>query len=179
MNAFNQSILIIMCAAFFLFPNLAIADPSFVVDPVGQATTSSCQSYVLALSLAFKRDAAFSALNWSQLRTAETKIRKAIVDAFNNRMPSATKINPSHDDVRTGFEKYTSGLYTLKIRDVDIQGLSDLVGSRTGVTTANAVPQNFLLGAVVKDVVMSSARKIGNDSYQTVAKQPGTSASPS
>lgn len=141
-------------------------NPRLVVEnPVGQATGSTCQSYVLALGLAFKKDAAFPISSWRQLRTAETKIRNAIVEEFKKRVPGTIEIKANHEDVKSGFTKYTRGVYRLSIKDVDLQGLSDIVGSRTGVTKGEVVPQNFLVGAVVKDVVMSSAVRIDGDSY--------------
>jgi hypothetical protein len=129
-----------------------------IVEPSGQATTQSCQSYVLALALAFKNDPAFRISTAADLRKAETDIREAIV-------ARAAGADVNHDHVKKGFEDYTAGKYVLRIRDVDTAQLVDLSSQRTGVTSASQVPLNFLLRSVVKDVAISSATKIGSDSY--------------
>jgi hypothetical protein len=142
------------------------AELGFAVEtPVGQATGSTCQSYVLAVALAFKRDKDFIMNTSRELRSVEVAIRGKIVEAFKRRMPGAPKVNPSHDDIREGFAAYTSGVYKLSITDVDLPSLSDIAGKRTGVIDEKVVPLNFFLGALVKDVVISSATRIGDDTY--------------
>ena len=154
------------CVLFNWSTVIAEINPTFVVETqVGQATGSSCQSYVLALGLAFKKDSNFRIQSWSELRTAEKDIRNSIIQAYMKRVPGAKKPDPDHNDVKVGFQNYTSAKYTLKIKSVDLQGLSDVIESRTGVTKGDVIPPHFLVGAVVKDIVMSSADRIGKDPY--------------
>lgn len=138
------------------------AGPDFRVDPVGQATGNSCQSYVLANALAYKKDKAFRIETSAELRDTERQIRKAIELAASTH-PDNPGVN--HDDIRRGFEAYTSNVYTVKTRDLDLVALSDAVGKRSGITSAALVPPTFLFGSVVADVAISSAKKIGGYSY--------------
>jgi hypothetical protein len=137
-----------------------------VAQPVGQATGSTCQSYVLALALAFKRDKAFALKTTQELRTAEMEIRSLIVAEFKKDHPAATVPKPTHKHVASGFAAFAKGKYKLVIRDVDLPALSDAAGIRTGITGEGSVPPSFLLGDIVKDVIISSATKIGKDPYK-------------
>lgn len=137
--------------------------PSFAVtDQVGQANFSSCQSYALAIALAFKRDPAFPITSWTQLRDAELSIRSRIVAARDAHGGDVT-----HADVKAGFEDYTSGTHHLVQRSLDITALGSLVANRTGISNASALPPTFLLGASVKDVVLSSANAINGYTYKS------------
>ena len=138
------------------------ADPSFVVtEQVGQANFSTCQSYALAIALAFKRDQAFPINNWAQLRGTELAIRRAIEAARDAR--HGTEV--SHADIQAGFDAYTGGRRHLRQRMVDLPDLGALAGSRSGVTSAGATPPTFLLGSVVNDVLLSSAISIAGYNY--------------
>lgn len=117
---------------------------------------------MLANALAYNKDKAFRIETSAELRDAERQIRKAIELAASAH-PDKPEVN--HDDIRRGFEAFTSGVYTLRTRDLELAALSDEVGKRSGVTSAAAVPPTFLLGAVVADVAISSAKKIGGYTY--------------
>src|SRR4051794_28771475 len=80
----------------------AMAAPSFVVKPVGQALSNTCQSYALGVALAFKQDPAFRIDTSAQLRAAELAIRSQIKAAAG-----AEPVN--HDHVKKGFEAFTGG----------------------------------------------------------------------
>lgn len=147
-----------LCANALIVATSVSADPRFAVAPTGQALSSTCQSYALGLALAFKRDPAFKIDTASQLRTTESAIREQIKEA-------AGGASVNHDHVKKGFDTYTGGKYKLVFKDVDVTQVGEEAGKRSGVTVANIVPQNFLLGAVVKDVTLASATKIGKDSY--------------
>lgn len=135
----------------------ALAAPGFAVQPTGQVTGSTCQSYALGVALAFKRDPAFKLDTAADLRSAEQAIRAEIVKASGGAAVT-------HDHIRTGFQNYTGNRYRIKMEDVDLAALGTRISSQTGVSTA-AIPLNFLLGAVVKDVALSSATRIDGDSY--------------
>jgi hypothetical protein len=143
---------------FTVLPGVATADPGFVVSPTGQATGSTCQSYALGVALAFKRDAAFKLSTAAELRNAELSIRAAIKKAAG-----ASPVN--HDHVRAGFESYTNGAYLLRFRDVELGQIGEDAKSRSGVTAP--VPLHFVLGSIVKDVILASATKIDEDSYSS------------
>jgi len=136
----------------------ASATPGFMVAPTGQVTGSTCQSYSLAVALAFKRDPGFSIDTAAQLRSAEQAIRAAIVK-------EAAGAPVTHDHIRAGFRVYTGGRYLLKMHDVDIAQLGAFAAQRSGVGSEAATPPTFLMGSVVKDVVLSSATRIGSDRY--------------
>lgn len=135
----------------------------FLVTPTGQATGDTCQSYVLALALAIKADSAFPISTAAELRKGELGIRRSI-EAAANEHPNDPSVN--HDDIRKGFERYTLGRYVARVSDIDLPSLTAEAGKRTGVTSAQYIPSAFLLGAVVKDVVISSATRIGSASYK-------------
>ncbi|MGE0370912.1 MAG: hypothetical protein AB7N24_22640 [Dehalococcoidia bacterium] len=135
-----------------------LANPGFAVTPTGQALSSTCQSYALGLALAFKRDPNYKVETASQLRAIELAIREQIKKAAG-----AASVN--HDHIRAGFESFTGGKYKLVFKDVDVASVGEEAGKRSGVAIASAVPQTFLLGAVIKDATLASATKISGDSY--------------
>jgi len=149
---------IVVLGAAFMAP--AWATPGFVVAPTGQATGHTCQSYALGVALAFKRDPNFRIDTAAQLRTAEQAIRAAIV-----KEAAGAEVN--HEHIRAGFRAYTGGRYVLKMQDVDIAQLGAFAAQRSGLSSQAAAPPTFLLGSVVKDVILSSATKIGSDSYKS------------
>jgi hypothetical protein len=60
MPPLTRAATIVVLLSFVVAPTAKAADPGFAVDtPVGQATGSTGQSYVLAVALAFKRDKYF------------------------------------------------------------------------------------------------------------------------
>ena len=134
------------------------AAPGFLIEPSGQATGSTCQSYALAVALAFKRDPTMPIQTAADLRKTEVAIRA--------RIKQAAGTNPvNHDHVRDGFNAYTGGKYKLTIKPADFALVGDAVSKRSGVVSEQATPPNFLLGAVAKDVVLASAVRIGKDTY--------------
>jgi len=142
----------------FLSPLGAFAASGFLVEPAGQATGDTCQSYSLAVALATKKDAAFKAETAADLRKLEVAIRSSIKKAAGGG-----SVNHSH--IQSGFAEYTGGRYELSFSDVAEANIGDVVASTTGITSAQFTPTTFLLGAIVKDVVLASATKIGEDSY--------------
>ena len=137
---------------------VALAGGGFVVEPAGQATGSTCQSYALAVALATKKDPNFEIDTAADLRKAESAIRAEI-------KKQAGTSDVSHAHIQTGFQKFTGGKYTLKFKDVPEPDIGTVVGKATGITSAGAVPSSFLLGSVVNNVVLASATKIGQDTY--------------
>lgn len=135
------------------------AQSSFLLNPSGQADYSSCQSYALSVALALKQDPAFPIKTAADLRKTETSIRSEIKKAAGS-----SPIN--HDHVGQGFSAYTKNVYELKIASSSEPDLGDQIGNRTGVKSKAAVPPAFLLGASIKDVLLTSATKIGNNTYQ-------------
>jgi hypothetical protein len=142
-----------------LTPIAAIGAGGFVVEPAGQATGSSCQSYALAVALATKKDPVFRIDTAADLRKTETAIREQI-----KKMAGQSDV--SHAHIQSGFAKYTDSKYVLKFKEVPEADIGTIVADVTGITSSAAVPPTFLLGAVVKDVVLASATKIGTDSYK-------------
>jgi len=136
----------------------AYADPGFVLSPTGQATGNTCQSYALGVALAFKRDPLFKVNTAAELRSVELGIREEI------KKVSGTN-DVSHDHIKQGFDAYTKGIYKLTFKDVTIPDVGSEAGRRSGITSAALVPANFLLGAVVKDVVLASATRIDANPY--------------
>jgi hypothetical protein len=151
--------------AAILLTSTAHADPGFVVtSTTGQANFSSCQSYALAVALAFKRDPAFPITTWAELRKTELGIRGKIEAVRNARDP---KSDVNHDDISAGFLNYTAAKHRLVRSTADLTALGQAVASRSGVSTAASVPASFLLGATVKDVLLSSATQIEGYSYKS------------
>jgi len=151
MNLIRLTLLLIMA-----LPATVRAEPGFVVQPIGQATNSTCQSYALGVALAFKRDAQFKLTTAADLRKTELAIRAAIKSAAGTE-------SVNHDHIKKGFESFTNGIYKLKFRVVDLAQVGEEVKKRSGVTSP--VPLEFLLGAIVKDVVLASATMIDNYPY--------------
>lgn len=149
-----------LSSGVLLYQGVALAGGGFVVEPAGQATGSTCQSYALAVALATKKDPNFKIDTAADLRKAETAIRAEI-------KKRAGTSDVSHAHIQTGFQAFTGGKYVLKFKDVPQPDIGTVVGQATGITSAGAVPPSFLLGSVVKDVVLASATKIGQDTYST------------
>ena len=126
--------------------------------PTGQALSSTCQSYALGIALAFKRDPGFKVNTAAELRATEIAIRAEIKKAAGT-----SPVN--HDHIKKGFEAYTGGVYKLNFRDVSEAQVGEEAGKRSGVVSKASVPADFLVGTVIKDVLLVSATKIGNDSY--------------
>jgi hypothetical protein len=143
-----------------LFSSVALGGGGFIVEPAGQATGSTCQSYALAVALATKNDAAFKINTAADLRKVEKAIRAEI-----KKLAGTSDVTHAH--VQSGFANFTGGKYTLKFKDVPEPDIGTVVGQVTGIKSAAAVPPSFLLGAVVKDVILASATKIGSDSYNS------------
>jgi hypothetical protein len=150
----------IIALGALLFSSAALGGGGFVVEPAGQATGSTCQSYALAVALATKNDAVFKIHTAADLRKAETAIRAEI-----KKLAGTSDVTHAH--VQSGFEKFTGGKYTLKFKDVPEPDIGTVVGQVTGIKSAAAVPPSFLLGAIVKDVILASASKIGPDTYNS------------
>lgn len=145
-------------------------DPTFLIDQqVGQATGDTCQSYVLAIALAFKRDPQLPLRSWRDIRDLETRLRTEVVKARDLRLPDVQEKQrlASPDDSAKAVQAVTGGRYTLKSSTNDIAQFGQLVGQRTGVTTEVDLTPSFLIGGLVKDVVVSSAKKIGEKSYNS------------
>jgi hypothetical protein len=138
-------------------------DSGFIQEPVGQATGQTCQSYSLAIALAFKRDSAFPLQTPAEIRKAEITIRAKIVASANGHPPNKSV---NHDDIRRGLEAYTNNKYTLISRDVDLPQLLDSVSARTGISSATGLPISFPFGVPIKDVAFSSATRISSDPYK-------------
>jgi hypothetical protein len=137
----------------------AKADTGFLVDQqLGQATGDSCQSYAIGVAMAFKNDPNFPIRNYVELRNFENKLRARIVELANGE-------KVGHNHIISAVSDVTSSTYRLVRKEVDLQGLLDLIAARTGVTDEAAVSLNFLLGAYVNDVILSSAGKIGGSKY--------------
>ncbi len=150
--------ILVISSGALLFQGVALAGAGFVIEPAGQATGSTCQSYALAVALATKKDSNFKIDTAAELRNAETAIRKMI-------KKQAGTSDVSHAHIQTGFQEFTGGKYVLKFKDVPEPDIGTVVGQATGITSAGAVPSSFLLGSVVKNVVLASATKIGQDTY--------------
>ena len=145
------------------------ADPTFIIDrQVGQATNDTCQSYVLAIALAFKRDPHIPLKSWRDLRDLELKLRQQVViarDARQAGVPPADRLTSQADSAKA-VEAVTGGVYTLSYRTVTEPDLGALVAATTGVGSKAAAGLSFVLGAAVKDVVISSATQIGSKPYR-------------
>ena len=142
-----------------LTPITVFGASGFVVEPAGQATGSSCQSYALAVALATKKDPAFRIDTAADLRKTETAIRAEIKKL-------AGQSDVSHAHIQDGFARYTGGKYVLKFKEVPEANIGTIVAEATGITSSATVPSSFLLGVVVKDVVLASATRIAADSYK-------------
>lgn len=141
-----------------------IVTPQFTVETAGQYNYSSCQSYALSAALAFKRDVRWPINSAHQLRLAEEDLRKRIID----KAPKDQNGKPDvqHGHIIAAFAEYTGGAYVVKQKYYkDIPALDDAIAQRTGVTDAKYVGTGFLLGAVVKDVLVASVTRIGDKTY--------------
>lgn len=152
---------VIFASVFVLagVPMASLGQVSFVQAPEGQSTSVSCQSYALSVALAFRKDPKFTINTAAELRMAEDGIRAEIVKAKG----AAAEV--SHEHVAAGFKAYTRGQYLLKAQWVDLPALGSLAGSVSGVSSAAGAPPTFLLGATVKDVVLTSVVRVGTSKY--------------
>jgi len=138
----------------------AYAQLRFLQEPVGQFNGYSCQSYALAVALAFRKDGNFQISTADQLRRSEEEIRVKILAAKG----SAAEVTREH--VKAGFKAFTGGAYVVKEKVVnDIPTLGDSTSSITGISVASTVPPAFLIGATVKDVVLTSVTRVGTSNY--------------
>jgi hypothetical protein len=139
--------------------------PRFLVETAGQNTYDSCQSYSAAAAFAFKRDARFPISTAHELRAVEADLRARIL-AY---APKGADGNPSvrHEDIVRAFSDLTGGAYALrKYEYPDLPALGNAISARTGVTSADMLGPNFLLGAAVKDVLLVSVTRLGNNRYR-------------
>lgn len=146
------------------------ADPTFIVDQqVGQATGHTCQSYVLAIALAFKRDPTISLKSWREMRQLESYLRQEVVKARDARLPNVPVADrlASPADSAKAVETVTGNKYTVKYRTYDITQFGNVIGTETGVTTRVGLQPSFIVGSLVKDVVISSAKRIGQSQYNS------------
>ncbi len=170
MNRFIKRALFLL--AFLVWSTTVFAqggNPTFIIEKqVGQATGHTCQSYVLAIALAFKRDPQVPLHTWRQLRDVETRIRAEIVKARDARLPKDT---PAKDrlaipvDSAKAVQLATNDKYTLAYKALDAVEFGKFTGARTGVTAKVDLQPSFIIGGLVKDVVISSAKKIGGEPY--------------
>ncbi len=135
--------------------------PSFMIgQQIGQKDFWSCQSYALAVALAFKRDPDFPVTSWSELRNTESGIRAEII---SDNGGSVEKI--SRQNVINGFAKFTHKQYSLIDKPADLVKLGTLIVERTGVSNASQLQNSFPLGPTVKDVLLTSVTRIGKKTY--------------
>ncbi len=141
---------------------------SFIVErQFGQATNDTCQSYVLAIALAFKNDSNFKMKDWAELRKMENLIRTEVKKNMDAR--SANLASP--EDSKKAIEYVTQGKYTLNYKDdaLDPADFQKKIKDTTGVSSRSAfdnVP-SFLVGSIVKDVIITSALRIAAKSYKS------------
>ena len=159
MTSASTSTLRALTCVFLSLASLSVPAADFLVQPTGQATGNTCQAYSLAVALAFKRDPNFKVDTAAQLRAVEQAIRAEIVRA-------AAGAPVSHAHIVKGFQAYTANKYKLTMKAFPVAEIGDKVKVRTGVSSQAATPPSFLLGQVVKDVLLASATKIGNDAYK-------------
>lgn len=76
---------------------------------------------------------------------------------------AAAGASVSHAHIVKGFAAYTGNRYKLMMKSYLHAEIGERVKARSGVSSAAATPPNFVLGQVVKDVLLASATKIGND----------------
>ena len=146
------------------------ADPTFIVDQqVGQATGDTCQSYVLAIALAFKRDPNIPLASWRDLRDLELRLRAEVVKARDARLPGVppAKRLATPADSAKAMETVTKGAYTVAYRTIAEPDLGGVVATTTGVNSKAVAGLSFVLGSTVKDVVISSAKMIGSKPYNS------------
>lgn len=145
-------------------------EPTFIIDQqVGQATGHTCQSYVLAIALAFKLDPGIPLKSWRDIRDLEGRLRAEVVKARDARQPTVPvdKRLVSPADSAQAVEVVSGGTYTVTYKTYDETQFVQAVGARTGVSTAIGLRPSFLIGGLVKDVLISSARKIGDKPYNS------------
>ncbi len=146
------------------------ADLTFIVDQqVGQATGDTCQSYVLAIALAFKRDPTIPLASWRDLRDIELRLRAEVVKARDARLPGvppAKRLAIPADSAKA-MEAVTGGAYTVAYKTIAEPDLGEFVRSTTGVGFKADAGLSFVLGSTVKDVVISSAKMIGTKAYNS------------
>jgi hypothetical protein len=140
---------------------------SFIIEKqFGQATGDTCQSYVLALALAFKKDPAFPMADWSELRKVENAIRAEVKKNMDARGVTIA----SGDDSRKALETFTNGKYTIDMGDsaLEAPAFQRKIISITGVSSRSAFDQapTFLAGTLVSDVIISGALRIAAKSYR-------------
>jgi hypothetical protein len=141
-----------------------IVTPRFVVETAGQATFASCQSYALAAALAFKRDARWPINSAHDLRLVEASLRDRIVANAPKGPTGSPMVEHSH--ILAAFSEYAHGAYVIRQKYYkDIPSLDDGIARRSGVNDAQSVGPGFLLGAVVKDVLVASVTRIGDMRY--------------
>ncbi|KAA0574402.1 hypothetical protein FZ983_28125 [Azospirillum sp. B21] len=148
-------------------------DPTFLIEQqVGQATSDTCQSYVLAIALAFKRDPAFPLRDWRSLRTMEERLRAEVVKARNARYETEAPGTPESKrfanvkDYKIAINNATNSKYTVQEKAYDIDALGNTISGKTGISSKSNLGASFILGNAVKDVAISSATKIGDKIYK-------------
>ena len=148
MTSTSNSTLRAFASLVLSLASLEVLAADFLVQPTGQATGNTCQAYSLAVALAFKRDPNFKVDTAAQLRGAEQAIRSEIV-----REAAGSAVTHAH--VVKGFQAYTANKYKLTMKAYSVADIGDKIVARTGVSSQASTPPSFLLGKVVKDVLLA------------------------
>lgn len=140
-----------------------VVTPQFMVEPAGQATFDTCQSYTLAAALAFKRDPNRPIDTAQQLRNTELDLRGRIVAKASRDANGKPLVK--HEHIQAAFADYAGDYAIRKTPYQDVLALDEAIAARTGVTDAADVGSSFVMGAAVRDVLWVSVTRIGKKPY--------------
>jgi len=122
--------------------------------------SNTCQSYSMALSMAFQPQSPFQANTPAELRDLEERIRQSLLDSASHHDG-----DPTRDDWQAAAEKVTSGVLTVRSKAFsNLDSAMHFVGDTTGITDPGGLGTT-LAATLVKTPVMMSFNRIQSSKY--------------
>lgn len=129
-----------------------------VLNPSPQAFTNTCQSYSMALSMAFVPGSPFKADNARELRELERRVRVALEK-------SAGSAEPQRKDWKAAIEGVTSGQMTVQWQEfASLDAAMRFAAEKTGISKPQELGE-VISTALVKTPVMLSFLRIAGSRY--------------
>ncbi|TPJ77211.1 hypothetical protein [Mesorhizobium sp. B2-6-2] len=151
----------ILLVSGIVVASVASADPiDLVINPSPQEFSNTCQSYSMALAMAFAPNSPFRAETATELRELERRTRKALE-------ASANGAEPTRDDWKAAVEEVSNGVLSVDWKAFDhLDPAMHFVADKTGVSNPDGLGE-ALSAALVQTPVMLSFTRIEESKYAT------------
>jgi len=133
------------------------------VTPSPQAFSNTCQSYSMALAVAFAPNSPLVADTATELRDLEQQNRAAVLASAKQ----GGRTQPIRDDWRAAVEKVTNGVLTVQWKGFDhLDPAIHFVADLTGISNPESLGTVFSV-ALAKTPAMLSFKRIESSTYAT------------